>query len=459
VKNPLVNLDSAGAAILSANPAFTYDIPATPRAQRLGIVAALAAVSAASLGLLAPLLGMSIPTEVLATLAAGAVAVEFASTRALEAAAVVGFLALAQTNKVYALYHLALVIALYLARKRTFALVLVLGVLAIALPKSLFRFHYHQPGFYNWINEASLALALFVTVFWWRERRDGHLSAAAERASLPAWAALYFFPGHVVNPMVYPPGQILRERHIDVRSVLGALLLVAAKALAHTALWRLFPDAGYGTVDAARAASLSRAALWGIVLVNYFDLALTLSGTADVAVLIARLYGWPLASPFRFALLAWNPVELWRRWGLYNRKFLLKVVYFPLGGGQRRQFLNVMLTFLASALVLHSGWFGSKYWAVGPGGWRDESVYFLLQGLTVSAWLVYGKLRKTAPAAPEAEEAPKAEEDRELRWSWRRVGGTVATQAMSALIHVVVLAQGLPFIARFGLIARCLGFH
>ena len=28
------------------------------------------------------------------------------------------------------------------------------------------------------------------------------------------------------------------------------------------------------------------------------------------------------------------------------------------------------ITFLASALLLHSGWFGSKYWIVGAGGWR-----------------------------------------------------------------------------------------
>jgi len=37
---------------------------------------------------------------------------------------------------------------------------------------------------------------------------------------------------------------------------------------------------------------------------------------------------------------------------------LLSLVYFPLGGGRRHRTRNIMLTFLASALLLHSGWPG-----------------------------------------------------------------------------------------------------
>jgi hypothetical protein len=437
------------------------DLAPTPRTQvfaarfqRIGTIAALAAVAVAGVAICGPLLGMRVPAVTLVVLAMGALAVELAPTRALETAAGVGLVALATTNKAYAVYHLFLVTALYLARRRTFALALVLGALAIAVPKHLFRAHYHQPGFYNWINEPSLALILFVTACWWREQRDGRLGASAANASLPAWAVLYLFPGHAVNPMVFGPGDLFRERRIDARGVLTALSLVALKALAHTMLWRWLPGWGYGGLDEARASSLSRATLWGIVLFNYVDLALTLSGTADLAVMLARLYGWPLASPFRFALLAWNPIELWRRWGLYNRKLLLKLVYFPLGGGTRHRLLNVMLTFLASALVLHSGWFGSKYWIVGTGGWRDESVYFALQGVAVCACLLYRQARARARGEP-----PDAERDSRLRWSWARLAGTAATQMTSALVHVVVLAQVLPFTSRFGLIARCLGLR
>jgi hypothetical protein len=40
-----------------------------------------------------------------------------------------------------------------------------------------------------------------------------------------------------------------------------------------------------------------------------------------------------------------------------------------------------------------------------------------------------------------------------------RVAGTAATQAASALVHVVVLAQAIPFGDRWWVMARCLGLR
>jgi hypothetical protein len=412
--------------------------------------AALAAVATGVIVALGPLLGMRVPPLVLAVLALGAVAVQAVPARAVEVASATGLVALAASNRMYALYHAALVALLYVARRSTLAMVVALGGLAIWLPKHLFAEHYLQPGLYNWINEASLVLALFMTASWWRARRDRRLPAAAEQAPLSRWALMYFFPGHAVNPMIYAPGDLFRERRLDPRGVLAGALLVAIKALAHFTITRHLGQVSYATLDAARAVTAPRALLWQAVVLGYVDLAVTLSGTADVAVLLARLYGWPMASPFRFALLAWNPVELWRRWGIYNRKLLLSLVYFPLGGNSRRRYLNVILTFLASALLLHTGWFGSKYWEIGPGGWRDETVYFLIQAALVCGYLLYRRARRSPPLAPA---------DHDLRWSWQRAAGTVATQAASALAHVVVLAHALPFPDRFALIARCLGLR
>ncbi len=294
------------------------------------------------------------------------------------------------------------------ARNGTWALAGLLGLLAIWLPKHLFASHYHQPAVYDWINEPSLVLALFVTACWWRTRRDGRLPPAATTVSPLAWALMYLFPGHALNPMVFSPGDVFRARRFDVRAIGAGLLLVAVKAAVHTALGRFFGQASYAGLDLPRMATLTRAELWGVVSINYLDLVVTLSGTSDVAILLARLYGWPMASPFRYALLAWNPVELWRRWGIYNRKLLLTLVYFPLGGRERHRTRNVLATFLASALLLHTGWFGSKYWAIGLGGWRDQSVYFLVQGLLVCGCLFYRDLRDLRRGAPR-ERRPRPE--------------------------------------------------
>jgi hypothetical protein len=105
-----------------------------------------------------------------------------------------------------------------------------------------------------------------------------------------------------------------------------------------------------------------------------------------------------------------------------------------------------MLTFLASALLLHSGWFGSKYWQVGTAGWRDQSIYFLLQGAGVCACLaVWDWTGKSARSRG----AP--------RWSLALVAGVVGTQAWSALVHVIILAPKVEIADRVRLVARCLG--
>ena len=409
-----------------------------------------------------PAIGLSLPPAAIAILGLGAVAVELAPRWALEIAAAAGVLLLARLNAVYTAYHLALVGTLFLLRRQSWALALALALLAVVAPKMLFWRFYHSPGFYNWLNEPSLAVAIFVTIYWWRESREGRIPTLDGRAGsgaaaghrpldgpgspLAAWALLYFFPTHAANPLVLGPRDLWRGRRVAASAVFGGLALCTSKAAALSALRAAFPSHGYASFSAGTLLGMPLPALWRVVALNYIDLVLTLSGTADLAVLLARLYGWQLPSPFRWAFLAWNPVELWRRWGIYNRRFLLKNVYFPLGGSGRRRLLNVLLTFLASALVLHSGWFGSKYWQVGVGGWRDHSIYFLMQGSAVCACLLFWRLTGKDPGA-----------DRGLRWSWPRFPATLATQAMSALVHLIILPQALPLADRWRLIGRCLG--
>lgn len=414
---------------------------------QLAMVAGLSVFSALVVAFFGPMLGMRLPMFPLLILAAGAIAVERAGTRAVEVTSIVGLLLLLSMNRIYAVYHLGVVVALYLLRRRGPAMASALVVLAVFLPKYLFSAHHPTPRLYNWINEPSVALVLLVTLCWLRDRRDGRLPAGAERAGLLRWSAQFFFPGHAVNPLFFTAGDLFQARRLDPRAVVASATSIAAKAVVHVALLDLFPNATYVGLDSARVGALSWAGLWAVVLVGYVNLAIVLSGTADVAILLARLYGWPLQSPFRWALLAWTPVELWRRWGIYNRKVLLKLVYFPLGG-RRRRALNVMLTFLASAWVLHSGWFGSKYWLVGVPGWRDQAAYFLVQGALVCVWLAVGE--RWGPRS-DSTQTP------ELRWSWGRLAGTAATQGAAALAHVIVLAQALPFGERFALIGRCLG--
>ena len=69
---------------------------------------------------------------------------------------------------------------------------------------------------------------------------------------------------------------------------------MAAKAAAFAALADLFPGHGYATLSGTALMKLPAPALSGMVALNYVDLVLILSGTADIAIALARLYGWNL---------------------------------------------------------------------------------------------------------------------------------------------------------------------
>ncbi|HXJ19046.1 MAG TPA: MBOAT family O-acyltransferase [Polyangia bacterium] len=405
--------------------------------------AILAAAALAAIWVAGPVFGLEVPAGAATMLAVGslALAVWPARAREISVLACVALLVVS-LRPARAAYHLALVVVLYGCRRRTWKLFLALGLGAVVVPKAL----YAASGGRAALDAAGLASIIFVTLYWAREARSGKTPVSAAPAD---WGALYLMPFNPIYAIAFGPNDVWRARRVDGRLVLAGAAVCLLKAGGLLALRRAFPLGNYAAWSPEALAALPAGRLWGVVALNYLRLVLLLSGLAEAGILVARLYGWPLPAPFRFALLAWNPVELWRRWGIYTRKFLLKTVYFPLGGSERHRFRNVMSTFLASALVLHSGWLGSPYWIVGTGGWRDHAIYFGLQGLAVCAclavWQVTGK---------------DSGSDRALRWSPARVPATLATQAFSAWAHIIILAQGVPLTGpsgRFRLMARCLG--
>jgi len=425
---------------------------------RIGTRAALAAaVALTTVALGVDRMGARQPPGLFVLLGCGAVAAAAIPEGRRVIAIATGLMALVLLNPVFSLYFGLLVLGLALARQRhgaLFAVILVAG--AIVLPKTAFARHYHEPGYWNWLNEPSLALALFAGALWWRARsRQATLPPAPPVEDVGGFLLLFFAPAQAAYPMAFSPRTLAKHAPpasgdaIDLRGLGEQLGWFVAKVAALAALRAHAPFGFLRSLEAGTDITrVARLDLWGMVMGSYVELYLALAASADVPILIARLYGWSLPSPFRAALLAWSPVELWRRWGIYNRQLLLQLVYFPLGAGKRHRTRNVLLTFLASALVLHSGWFGSKYWTVGYGGWRDETIYFLLQGLAVCICLAFTTSDEALAAAP-----------RPVRALWpKRAAGVVATQTWSALVHVVVLAQGIDLATRGRLIARCLGF-
>ena len=423
-------------------------IPSTTDLPRV-LVLTLGTLGVVALGL--ELLGAPLSQPLLILWGGGALLAAACPTARRVVAIGVGAAALALLHPRFSLYFLALLLALLASHRKALPFAGALLAAAIVWPKLAFIGRYHQPTFWSWLHEPSLALALFAGALWLRTRagarRDGGTAVGDDPLS---FLLMFLLPTQVTHPMVIQPVLLAQPPRIDTRAMVTQLGWWAVKVGALLALAQL--DRTVGPVNLANLAphhvlDLSRAQLWLAVATSYVRTYLMLAAAQDVPILVARLYGFALPAPFRAPLLACSPVELWRRWGIYNRKFLLDLVYFPLGG-RRHQYRNVVLTFLASALIMHSGWFGSKYLEVGVGGWRDQSLYFLLQAAAVCACLFVWNRRGVCPPATLSLLSD---------WTFARLLGVVATQAWSALVHVLILAQGLSLLQRGHLVARCLG--
>ena len=132
-----------------------------------------------------------------------------------------------------------------------------------------------------------------------------------------------------------------RQPRVDVRDIATLAFWFGVKVVALVALRQLGPDAFLRSLSGSDAVTLTRPALWSTVLASYIETYLVLAASADIPIMVGRLFGFPLLAAFRAPLLAWNPVELWRRWGIYNRRILIDVVYLPADAKNRSAIVNV----------------------------------------------------------------------------------------------------------------------
>ena len=108
------------------------------------------------------------------------------------------------------------------------------------------------------------------------------------------------------------------------------------------------PGTSIGTIDAWLGALFYSLQL-------YFDF----SGYSDMAVGLARMFGYRLPFNFNSPYKATSIIDFWRRWHMTLTNFFRKYVYIPLGGNQlglQRQSVNIMIVFFLTGLWHGAGW-------------------------------------------------------------------------------------------------------
>jgi alginate O-acetyltransferase complex protein AlgI len=96
----------------------------------------------------------------------------------------------------------------------------------------------------------------------------------------------------------------------------------------------------------------------------YFDFA----GYSAMAIGLALMIGFHFPENFNFPYLAGSIQAFWNRWHITLSSFLRDYLYIPLGGnrgGERRTYVNLMLTMLIGGF-----WHGANWTFLAWGGWQ-----------------------------------------------------------------------------------------
>lgn len=83
------------------------------------------------------------------------------------------------------------------------------------------------------------------------------------------------------------------------------------------------------------------------------------SGYSDMAIGVARFFGYELCENFNLPYLSQNPTEFWKRWHISLSLWLQDYLYISMGGnrkGKIRTYVNLMLTMVIGGLWHGANW-------------------------------------------------------------------------------------------------------
>ncbi|MBL7767204.1 MAG: MBOAT family protein [Chitinophagaceae bacterium] len=202
----------------------------------------------------------------------------------------------------------------------------------------------------------------------------------AEVSRNPLNVGLYilFFPQLIAGPIVRYKDidQQLQSRILsNEKLMLGIrrfIIGLAKKILIANTLGKIADDI-YMLEPKDVSGSLSWLAITCYTLQIYFDF----SGYSDMAIGLARMFGFDFLENFHFPYAARSIKEFWRRWHISLSTFFRDYVYKPLGGnrsGIARTYFNLMLVFFLTGL------------------WHGASWNFIIWGLFHGLFLVIERL-------------------------------------------------------------------
>ena len=103
-------------------------------------------------------------------------------------------------------------------------------------------------------------------------------------------------------------------------------------------------------------AALSTAGAWFGILMFSIQIYFDFSGYSDMAIGLARLFGFHYMENFNYPYISRSATEFWRRWHISLGSFFRDYVYIPMGGNRRHQFWNLLVVWFLTGLWHGASW-------------------------------------------------------------------------------------------------------
>lgn len=210
-----------------------------------------------------------------------------------------------------------------------------------------------------------LALPLAISYFTFQQIAflvDNYRGEVKEFSFLNYSLFITFFPQLLMGPIVHHK-EMMPQFALKWRSLLRwenislGLFIFAIGLAKKTLLGDPLTDYAQYAFDNAQKLTMIEAwyASTSYVLSYYFDL----SGYADMAIGIAKMFNINLPKNFNSPYKARNFADYWRRWHMTLSRFLGDYIYKSLGGNKNIVwivYLNIMITFFVSGFWHGAGW-------------------------------------------------------------------------------------------------------
>jgi len=104
---------------------------------------------------------------------------------------------------------------------------------------------------------------------------------------------------------------------------------------------------------------ISTIGAWLGIIAYTFQIYYDFAGYSDMAIGLAKMFGFDLLENFNFPYISKSIQEFWRRWHISLSSWFRDYLYFPLGGnriGIKRTYVNLFIVFFVTGLWHGSSW-------------------------------------------------------------------------------------------------------